>query len=983
MGSNTNRLTKERCLEAYNIAEDRDEYELLDIHTRVIVGKKDNRTRFYLKLKCNKCGNVFDSEYYGWIAGRRCKRCSCKSIHIDKAYSTEDAIKIAESRGYTYIGGECVNNRSRIVVGDKYGYRYNPKLYDLIRRNGKLSPFKNTNSFTIYNINKYCSSKNTMTILLDDEYISNTTKMRWRCGICGEIFERNWASFSYNDAFYCSQCSLEEAREKQKMPVEDVKKIFIDRGLIPLFETCNKNDQKLKCKDSEGYLGYISYSSLREGNTIRRFSKENIYTNDNIAKYCRDKGITTILLDKYNGNSKKMKWKCGKCGKIFETTWASFYSRNYHYCEVCDDRKSVNGVYRTFDYNLVVENSKKIGYTILSTSIPTKYKDKIICRDDHGYMYYVLCSTILKLSPSRYVDITNPYSIRNIKKYIKNNGINTELLSTTYRGANSSITLKCNKCGKPFDIRWTNFQSRKTTKCTTCLNAEKLIKIRRINWKTVVEDNTDFEYQLMNIIYPENSNKKDAILKVKHVECGRTYDVAAYSFKSGARCRKCVLKHSGDYRKDNICNFKKYVHDVTNGEYECIGEEYVNSNVPIKILHKSCGTIYNVRPGSFRGTTKKNGSRCPRCSSLMTVSYTHAILSLLFERYFIGVEFEYDAGFRTQKGGISRYDLYVEPLNLLIEWQSQYHDFKEQKKIDKEKMDYAIKNGYEFLALDCRDFKTIDYVEMFFPFLNEIPKDLNLEVFNKFNVTKAQELLDSGMSIKQAAKVMSESGHKIYSAIYRGDMHYPDNYFLKHKQNKEVVQLTLDGEFITEYESIASASRNTGLKSIGSVCRGELLHSGGYIWVYKDKYINGEYTLPKKEDCVIYSRPIVQLTLDGDVIATHSSQKDAGEKTGIKSSSISAGMNSNGYCGGYAWVYLDDYNNKNYTLPKKRRIDFTIVKLTSDYEYICEYKGYKEIIEEHNYSRSNICRALKNGSLSHNFRWMYKDDYEKWLTDKK
>lgn len=52
---------------------------------------------------------------------------------------------------------------------------------------------------------------------------------------------------------------------------------------------------------------------------------------------------------------------------------------------------------------------------------------------------------------------------------------------------------------------------------------------------------------------------------------------------------------------------------------------------------------------------------------------------------------------------------------------------------------------------------------------------------------------------------------------------------------KRVAQYTLDGEFITEHESIAAAEQSLGKKSstnIGKVCRGQLKQALGYIWKY-------------------------------------------------------------------------------------------------------------------------------------------------------
>lgn len=57
---------------------------------------------------------------------------------------------------------------------------------------------------------------------------------------------------------------------------------------------------------------------------------------------------------------------------------------------------------------------------------------------------------------------------------------------------------------------------------------------------------------------------------------------------------------------------------------------------------------------------------------------------------------------------------------------------------------------------------------------------------------------------------------------------------------KPVIQTTLDGEFIKEWDSVKSASDFfNGLKHIDGVCRGERKSAGGYKWIYKEDYCIG------------------------------------------------------------------------------------------------------------------------------------------------
>ena len=58
---------------------------------------------------------------------------------------------------------------------------------------------------------------------------------------------------------------------------------------------------------------------------------------------------------------------------------------------------------------------------------------------------------------------------------------------------------------------------------------------------------------------------------------------------------------------------------------------------------------------------------------------------------------------------------------------------------------------------------------------------------------------------------------------------------INNKYNVAVLQLTLDGEYITEYYSLREAERQTGIShaSIYQNCRGIRKTAGGYVWKYK------------------------------------------------------------------------------------------------------------------------------------------------------
>lgn len=90
---------------------------------------------------------------------------------------------------------------------------------------------------------------------------------------------------------------------------------------------------------------------------------------------------------------------------------------------------------------------------------------------------------------------------------------------------------------------------------------------------------------------------------VKHLKCGTVYNVTPTRFREGTRCPNCAIKN----RTKTEETFKKELLDLGKGEYELLSN-YINSYTSVRLKHKNCGTIYEVRPNDFI-----SGRRCPYC----------------------------------------------------------------------------------------------------------------------------------------------------------------------------------------------------------------------------------------------------------------------------------------------------------------------------------------------------------------------------------
>lgn len=123
---------------------------------------------------------------------------------------------------------------------------------------------------------------------------------------------------------------------------------------------------------------------------------------------------------------------------------------------------------------------------------------------------------------------------------------------------------------------------------------------------------------------------------------------------------------------------------------------------------------------------------------------------------------------------------------------------------------------------------------------------------------------------------------------------------------RQIVQLTLDGEYLQTYNSLKEAEKCTGVRyqQISACVRHIKISSGGFMWLYEDEYdpsIVYKYKSHKE-------RLVVQLTKDNKYIKEYSSISEASNQTGFSKSSIGECCSGrHKYSHGYIFMYKENY----------------------------------------------------------------------------
>jgi len=179
-------------------------------------------------------------------------------------------------------------------------------------------------------------SKSECKLLLSD-YKNSNSKLSIQCK-CGELFYASFSNFKYGNQRQCKKCSgiIEGNKKEFNKILRKLEYEYISEGY-------KGNVHYIILKDYFGYFYKTVLGRLTKNILPDKFNKTNPYTIQNIKLWCKlnDKPFE-LLSEEYEGNNKKLKWKCLKdgCKEEFEITWGAIsQGQSCPYC--CNPAKQV------------------------------------------------------------------------------------------------------------------------------------------------------------------------------------------------------------------------------------------------------------------------------------------------------------------------------------------------------------------------------------------------------------------------------------------------------------------------------------------------------------------------------------------------------------------------------------------------------------------------------------------------------------------
>ena len=270
----------------------------------------NNKT--YLILKCNKCGNIWDTTSYNKFisSNRSCPNC-VKNKKITEEEATKKILKKCKEKDYEFIGfvsGNFNNIGERLILRcKKCGEIWNTTTFNNFikadrnshscgRKNPSTMPIIFKEKMAINSINeKIKNSSLEFVSFVGDKYIGrNKTHILLKCKKCGEINEYSYRTLlSKNTTPECKSCEFQGKTSNEKA-IEKVK------------EKCN----------------YLNYEFIGFDNEKNRYENKNTY----------------LIL------------RCNECGVVWKTTTYYSFLHNDIKCPGCTNswkmEKEIEGLLR-------------------------------------------------------------------------------------------------------------------------------------------------------------------------------------------------------------------------------------------------------------------------------------------------------------------------------------------------------------------------------------------------------------------------------------------------------------------------------------------------------------------------------------------------------------------------------------------------------------------------------------------------------------
>lgn len=314
-----------------------------------------------------------------------------------------------------------------------------------------------------------------------------------------------------------------------------------------------------------------------------------------------------------------------------------------------------------------------------------------------------------------------------------------------------------------------------------------------------------------------------------------------------------------------------------------------------------------------------------------------------------------------------------------------------------------MENKYFSNAIFKNGWDGFDHIILFENLSKKMACEIEIYLISKYNTTN------------------QEYGYNLASG---GEHPSPTKEIIK-RMSIPIVRLSIDGKFIKEYDGAINAKRldNFDSSAIANCCKGKQLTHKGYLFIYKEDYIEilrfenfnydkkninnfikerecqrREIKQSKKEESSIYrgenkisrlSKRVLKFSLDGKLLGDWSGARIAGRELNINNSLISSCCTGRtDKANNFIFMYYEDYIKMNkeefkeYINIKGKISGNKIVQLDINGEFIREWDNQREASRFYNITEHPISMCCQGKyKTACGYIWIRYEDYIKISKD--
>ncbi|GGI12591.1 zinc-ribbon domain-containing protein [Gottfriedia solisilvae] len=448
------------------------------------------------------------------------------------------------------------------------------------------------------------------------------------------------------------------------------------------------------------------------------------------------------------------------------------------------------------------------------------------------------------------------------------------LINDLPKFSQKKLTKVCDECGKKtknlpyFKIHLSRERGDGKDRCFKCATKRRVF---------VQKNNVDVLYE-KSLEYWAKINGKEFLMiefsnKNKKKPCEINYGSKTLYLWECQKC-KSEYKMTPERRRSRNCPYcnsrkvnhtnclwttsphiAKHLKDPQKGYELTSGSSKKECFICPNCAHEQLKTIYSMA---------NKGFTCSICGD--GIPYGEKFIFKLLKA--LNVDFETQKIFNWSKNiiyhnsslsGTKRYDNYIQNMKMIIEIHGLQHFYPSferfggrrlveelENDILKEKL--AKENGIEiYIVIDCRH-SELNWIKnsilnsslnSYFDLSNINWNECHEFACNSL-VISACELWNEGIKDKEEiGKIFGLSKNTIHNYLKNGDSLSLCNYVPYFHISKQIIQLSLNGEIITEYASISEAARAQNISKrsmISECCYGKRETAVGYKWMFKEDY---------------------------------------------------------------------------------------------------------------------------------------------------